>query len=91
MRFALYGDAPVVAHNRAKIEAALTAIPGGSVVFDFVATPAELQERAGRLWAALAAGVLPRPAPELFALDAAGQAHRRLESRESTGALVLVA
>ena len=34
MRFALYGDAPVVAHNRAKIEAALTAIPGGSVMFD---------------------------------------------------------
>ncbi|MCC2674212.1 MAG: hypothetical protein K0R58_1159 [Ramlibacter sp.] len=61
------------------------------VVFDFVATPAELQERAGRVWAALAAGVLPRPAPELFALAAAGQAHQRLESRESTGALVLVA
>jgi 4-cresol dehydrogenase (hydroxylating) len=34
MRFALYGDAPVVAHNRAKIERALTAIPGGSVLFD---------------------------------------------------------
>jgi 4-cresol dehydrogenase (hydroxylating) len=34
MRFALYGDAPVVAHNRAKIEAVLTAIPGGSVMFD---------------------------------------------------------
>jgi 4-cresol dehydrogenase (hydroxylating) len=34
MRFALYGDAPVVAHNRAKIEKALTAIPGGSVIFD---------------------------------------------------------
>ncbi|GAA0271059.1 hypothetical protein GCM10009127_09010 [Alteraurantiacibacter aestuarii] len=34
MRFALYGDAPVVAHNRAKIEAALTAIPGGSVMFE---------------------------------------------------------
>ena len=60
------------------------------VVFDFVASPSELQERAGRLWTALAGGVLPRPAPELFALDAAGQAHRRLESRESTGALVLV-
>ena len=60
------------------------------VVFDFVATPAELQERAARLWAALAAGVLPRPAPERFALDAAGLAHQRLESRESTGALVLV-
>lgn len=34
MRFALYGDAPVVAHNRAKIERALTAIPGGTVVFE---------------------------------------------------------
>ena len=34
MRFALYGDAPVVAHNRAKIERALTSIPGGSVTFD---------------------------------------------------------
>lgn len=34
MRFALYGDAPVVAHNRAKITAALTAIPGGAVTFD---------------------------------------------------------
>src|SRR3546814_9490995 len=30
MRFALYGDAPIVAHNRAKIERALTSIPGGS-------------------------------------------------------------
>jgi 4-cresol dehydrogenase (hydroxylating) len=34
MRFALYGDAPVVAHNRAKITAALGAIPSGAVTFD---------------------------------------------------------
>ncbi len=34
MRFALYGDAPVVAHNRAKIEKAFSAIPGGSVMFE---------------------------------------------------------
>lgn len=61
------------------------------VVFDYAATPAELQERADRLWQALAAGVLPRPAVERFALDAAGQAHQRLESRASTGSLVLVA
>jgi NADPH:quinone reductase len=60
------------------------------VVFDFVASPAELQERAARVWAARAAGVLPPQAPERFALDAAGLAHQRLESRESTGALVLV-
>jgi NADPH2:quinone reductase len=60
------------------------------VVFDYVATPAELQERAARVWRALAAGVLPPPAIERFALDAAGLAHQRLESRESTGSLVLV-
>src|SRR5690606_2881316 len=33
MRFALYGDAPVVAHNRAKVEAALGRIPGCSIAF----------------------------------------------------------
>lgn len=60
------------------------------VVFDYVATPAELQERAERVWRALAAGVLPPPAIERFALDAAGLAHQRLESRASTGSLVLV-
>jgi NADPH:quinone reductase-like Zn-dependent oxidoreductase len=60
------------------------------VVFDYVATPQELQERADRVWRALAAGVLPPPAIESFALDAAGLAHQRLESRASTGSLVLV-
>lgn len=61
------------------------------VVFDYVATPAELQERADRLWRALADGVLPPPAIERFTLDAAGAAHQRLESRASTGSLVLLA
>jgi NADPH:quinone reductase-like Zn-dependent oxidoreductase/uncharacterized protein YndB with AHSA1/START domain len=61
------------------------------VVFDFVATRAELEERAGRVWQALADGILPPPAIERFALAAAGQAHQRLESRASSGALVLVA
>jgi NADPH:quinone reductase-like Zn-dependent oxidoreductase len=60
------------------------------VVFDFVATPRELQERAQRLWSALAAGDFGPPAIERFALAAAGQAHQRLESRASTGALVLL-
>ena len=60
------------------------------VVFDYVATPQELQERADRVWRALAAGVLPPPVIERFTLDAAGQAHQRLESRASTGSLVLV-
>jgi NADPH:quinone reductase-like Zn-dependent oxidoreductase/uncharacterized protein YndB with AHSA1/START domain len=60
------------------------------VVFDYVATPSELQERAERVWRALAAGVFPAPAVERFALAAAGQAHQRLESRASTGSLVLL-
>ncbi|MBK6005683.1 SRPBCC family protein [Ramlibacter ginsenosidimutans] len=60
------------------------------VVFDYVATPRELQERAQRVWQALAAGVLPPPRIERFALAAAGAAHQRLESRASTGSLVLL-
>jgi len=60
------------------------------VVFDFVATQQELQQRADRVWDALAEGVLRKPAIERFALESAGGAHARLESRESTGSLVLV-
>ncbi|RYY51552.1 MAG: hypothetical protein EOO24_66390, partial [Comamonadaceae bacterium] len=48
------------------------------------------QQRAQRLWDALADGVLRQPAIERFTLDAAGLAHQRLESRQSTGSLVLI-
>jgi len=34
MRFSVQGDAPVVAHNRAKIEKAFATIPGATVLFD---------------------------------------------------------
>jgi len=61
------------------------------VVFDYVATREQLAERAQRLWDALADGTLPRPAIERHALDAAADAHTRLESRLSTGPLILVA
>jgi NADPH:quinone reductase-like Zn-dependent oxidoreductase len=61
------------------------------VVFDFVATPGALNERAARLWAALADGTIAAPTIERYALDAAAQAHRRLESRASVGSLILVA
>jgi NADPH:quinone reductase len=61
------------------------------VVFDFIATPAALQARADRLWAALADGTLRPPLIERHALGAAAQAHERLESRRTTGSLVLVA
>jgi NADPH:quinone reductase-like Zn-dependent oxidoreductase/uncharacterized protein YndB with AHSA1/START domain len=60
------------------------------VVFDYVATAAALSERAGRVWDALASGALRVPPIERFTLDAAAQAHARLEARATTGALVLL-
>lgn len=61
------------------------------VVFAYVATPTALHERSQRLWAALADGSIRLPPIERYTLDAADQAHARLESRRSTGALVLMA
>jgi NADPH:quinone reductase-like Zn-dependent oxidoreductase len=60
------------------------------VVFHYVASAAALAERAQRVWDALAAGTLRTPTIESFTLDAAALAHARLESRASTGALVLL-
>jgi NADPH:quinone reductase len=60
------------------------------VVFDFIATPHKLAERSQRLWAALESGAIQLPPIERWALDAAAQAHARLESRGTVGALVLV-
>ena len=61
------------------------------VVFDYVATNADLAERAGRVWAALADGTLKLPPIERHALRDAAGAHERLESRRTIGALVLIA
>lgn len=61
------------------------------VVFHYVAGAAELQQRAARVWDALADGSLMLPPIERFTLDAAAQAHARLESRGSVGPLVLLA
>jgi NADPH:quinone reductase-like Zn-dependent oxidoreductase/uncharacterized protein YndB with AHSA1/START domain len=60
------------------------------VIFDHVATPEQLERRASRVWADLASGAMARPMIERHALEAAAQAHRRLESRDRVGAIVLV-
>jgi NADPH:quinone reductase len=60
-------------------------------VFDFVASKQAFGERAQRVWDALAQGVLLVPPIERFSLEAAPQAHARLESRATVGALVLMA
>lgn len=59
------------------------------VVFDYTADRAQLAERAQRVWGALADGTIRLPPIERFALDAAAQAHARLESRATIGALIL--
>ncbi len=60
------------------------------VVMAYTAPAGQLQTRAQRLWAALADGSVRLPPIERYTLDAAAQAHQRLESRGSVGALVLV-
>ncbi|MGK6308393.1 SRPBCC family protein [Variovorax sp. DT-64] len=60
------------------------------VVFDYVASPAQLAERAQRVWDALADGSIRLPPIERHSLEAAAQAHARLESRATLGALVLL-
>ena len=61
------------------------------VVFAYIATRTALATRAEALWRALADGTIKLPPIERHALDAAAQAHQRLESRATTGALVLIA
>jgi NADPH:quinone reductase len=61
------------------------------VVFAYLSSPAQMQQRTQRLWAALADGSIGKPTIERYTLDAADQAHARLESRRTIGPLVLVA
>ncbi|MBL8329561.1 MAG: SRPBCC family protein [Rubrivivax sp.] len=61
------------------------------VVFAHVATHARLKERSQRVWAALADGAIRLPPIERWSLEAAARAHERLESRATSGCLVLMA
>ena len=59
------------------------------VLFAYLSSAAQLLERSQRLWVALADGSIRKPLIERYTLDAADQAHARLESRLSVGSLVL--
>ena len=61
------------------------------VIFAYLAAPGQLAQRTQRLWAALDDGSIVKPTAERYTLDAAGQAHARLESRQSVGPLILMA
>jgi len=58
-------------------------------LFDYIATPEELGASSRALFELLAGGQLPRPAPRCYPLADAASVHRALESRATTGALVL--
>ncbi|MEO7007980.1 MAG: SRPBCC family protein [Caldimonas sp.] len=60
------------------------------VVFHYTADPAELRQRAARVFDAVRAGILMPCVHHRYPLAAAAQAHAELEARRTTGALVLV-
>ena len=57
---------------------------------NYVTTPEELDEGAGELFDLVARGVIRKNEPKRFALAQAADAHRALESRQTTGSLVLI-
>ncbi|MBK8017096.1 MAG: SRPBCC family protein [Betaproteobacteria bacterium] len=60
------------------------------VIFHYTEDPVRLSAMAERLWDALGRSVIRPPPGTTFPLQSAAEAHRRLESRATTGALVLV-
>lgn len=60
------------------------------VLFDYIASRAELLQRASDLFTRLKDGSLQTPPPYCRPLEEAGLAHADLESRRTTGATVLV-
>jgi len=57
---------------------------------NYVTTPDELDQGAGELFDLMARGVIRRNEPKRFPLSQAADAHRALESRQTTGSLVLI-
>ncbi len=57
---------------------------------NYVTTPEELDVAAGELFDLVARGVVRRNDPKRFPLSQAAEAHRALESRQTTGSLVLI-
>jgi NADPH2:quinone reductase len=60
------------------------------ILFHYIESPVERQEMAEELFAALRAGVLKPGIAAEFALRDAAEAHRLLESRATSGSIVLV-
>ncbi len=57
---------------------------------NYVATPADLDAAASALFEVIASGAVRVRAPQKFKLSQAADAHRAIESRQTTGSLVLI-
>ena len=57
---------------------------------NYVTTPEELDQGAGELFDLVARGTIRKNDPKKFPLSQAADAHRALESRQTTGSLVLI-
>jgi NADPH2:quinone reductase len=57
---------------------------------NYVSTPAELDAAAGELFEVIARGAVKVRPPKKFKLSEAADAHRAIESRQTTGSLVLI-
>jgi len=58
-------------------------------LFDYIATPAELDESASALWAMIASGKVKLDIGQTFPLAEAAKAHAALQSRETVGSSLL--
>jgi len=81
---------PVPPFDLQRLSAAGSLVVTRPALAHFVATPAELEERAGAVLGAIAAGKLAVRIGARFPLARAADAHRALESRATTGKLLLI-
>ncbi|MFI4942278.1 MAG: quinone oxidoreductase family protein [Burkholderiales bacterium] len=89
---ALFGQAsgPVPPFDLQRLNAGGSLVVTRPSLAHFVATRAELEERAGAVLGAIASGKLAVRIGARFPLAQAAEAHRALEARETTGKLLLI-
>ena len=89
---ALFGQAsgPVPAFDLQRLNAGGSLLVTRPSLAHFVATRAELEERAGAVLGAIAKGQLSVRIGARFPLAQAAEAHRALEERETTGKVLLI-
>ena len=89
---AVFGTAsgPVPPFDISRLQWSGSAFLTRAGVFNYIATPADLQEAAGALIDVIQSGAVKIEVNQTFALAEAADAHRALESRATTGSTILL-